>query len=262
MSEMTQIDDAWQMAERYPEDPALRLRLYERILDTELRLLLNAAPDETGLSPRLMEIEGVSYALAFDTDLRLAEFSGDAASFAALPGRVLLAMLEEAGLGLGLNLETAPSGQLLPPGVVAWLVQRSDHTPTARDANLIRVMPPHSVPSAMLSALDAKLSKMVGLARAAYLAHAEFADGGQSPCLALTGVAPDARDAIVHAIQETLAFTEGDAPGVDVLFLSDQDPMLEKLATCALQFDLVAPAPGQGAASAFGQARKRPPRLR
>ena len=44
-----------------------------------------------------------------------------AATNATLSGRRLAAMLASEGLGLGLNLDDAPSAQLLEPGAMTWL---------------------------------------------------------------------------------------------------------------------------------------------
>ena len=83
------------------------------------------------MTPRLFDIEGTRYALAFDLPERLSAFAG-AADAATLSGRRLAAMLAAEGLGLGLNLDDAPSAQLLDPAAMVWLTTTLAHAPRRR----------------------------------------------------------------------------------------------------------------------------------
>ena len=117
----TLLDAAHAAVSAEPENEALRLRFFERLADGELVLLLEREAVGERLEPKLFELEDGPVILVFDREERLAEFSGGIAPDAALPGRVVAAMLKGQGIGLGVNLGVAPSSMLLSPEAVDWL---------------------------------------------------------------------------------------------------------------------------------------------
>jgi hypothetical protein len=94
--------------EAAPDDEALRLRFFDRLAGAELFLLLEAEAGGGAITPRTFPVDGTPFVLAFDTEERLAAFSGGIAPYAALSGRALAPMLAAEGLGLALNPEVRP----------------------------------------------------------------------------------------------------------------------------------------------------------
>ena len=63
----------------------------------------------------------------FDREERLADFAKGSAPYAAISGRILAGMLEGQGIGLGVNLEVAPSSILM--SVHYSMLEIVAHTP-------------------------------------------------------------------------------------------------------------------------------------
>ncbi|MCB1540541.1 MAG: SseB family protein [Rhodoblastus sp.] len=162
MIEETPLDRAHAAMRAAPEDEGLRRRFLERLADTEVSVLLDGDAGQESWRPAVYPVEGGDYVLGFDSDARLAEFSGDAADFAALPGRTLAELLAGQGLGLGLNLGVAPSSMLLPPEMIRWMAEALSLAPAATQLpeRLTRGIPP----APLLVALSSRLEKAGGLA--------------------------------------------------------------------------------------------------
>ena len=256
----TPIDTAHLRAEA-TQDEADRLRVMDRLAEAELHLLLEGADDETA-TPRLFEIDGVRYALAFDLPDRLEAFAG-AAGMAVLSGRALAPLLSSEGLGLGLNLgdgdDQPPSAQLLPPEAVAWLAEHLERAPEAALARIEEVAPPGALPDRLIEALDAKLPAMAGLARKAYLVSAAYEGGARGHVLGVIDPVPGAEDALARAVQEAMAFSGLDAGQIDVTFLRASNPLAASLARHGLRIDLPVPDAPDGPPP---PGRDAPPRLR
>lgn len=242
MTDHSPLDTAHLAAEAAPDDTALRLRFFERLAEAELYLLLAAEAEGDTATPRLFDVEGGQYALAFDTEARLAEFTGGHAPFAALAGRVLAGLLAAEDLGLALNPEVAPSSQLLPPEGLTWLAQQVTFAPDAVEEQPRHVAPPVGVPEDLLRALDAKLALMGGRAAGAYLAHVTHESGAQGHLLAFLDPAPGAEHALARAVQEVLSFSWLEAGQIDVGFVRAADPLAASLAKVGLRFDLPDPS--------------------
>ena len=117
MTETTALDAAHAAMLAAPEDDSARLRFFERLADSELFLMLSEEARDENISPELFDVADGRFVLAFDLEERLAEFAGHPIPYVALSGRVLSGMLSGQGIGLGLNLESAPSSMLIPlPG--------------------------------------------------------------------------------------------------------------------------------------------------
>ena len=231
----TPLDRAHLAAEAAGDDAARR-RFYERLAEAELHLLLDAEAGET-VTPRLAEVDGARYALAFDLPERLTAFAGRADA-ATLSGRRLAAMLAAEGLGLALNLEDAPSAQLLPPDAVAWLADLLAHAPVETSARIESVAPPGRLPEPLLAALDAKLALAGGLAATAYLAGATYEGGRRAHVLAFVDAVPGAEGDLARAVSEALAFADVDAGELDVTFVRASRPFAATLARHGLRIDL------------------------
>ena len=138
----TPLDLAHAAMEAAPEDERARLRFYERLADAELFLLLSDEATGETIKPEVFELQDASFVLVFDTEERLATFVGKPAPFAALSGRMIAQMLAPSGIGMGVNLEVAPSSILIPPSAVTWLVETLDNAPDEVEQKLSEVTAP------------------------------------------------------------------------------------------------------------------------
>lgn len=258
---MTPIDTAHARMEANVNDDNARLAFYERLMDGEMFLLLETESDGRNIRPDLFTVDDQTYALIFDREERLAEFAEKIVPFAALSGRTIVAMLDGQDIGLGINLAVAPSSTLLPPSAITWMAQTVSAAPTEAEAKPTEIFPPAKLPETFLTALDAKLATMAGLADIAYLAQVEYDTGARASVIAFVNARPDAQNAIARAISETLIFSGIEAGSLDVLFLTASDAICAKLAKMGLRFDLPK-LEEPSAPSAPGMDPSKPPKLR
>lgn len=259
----TPLDMAHTAMTAAPDDDALRLRFFERLGDAELFLLLEGAPEGDAVTPQVFDPGTGNIVLVFDREERLAAFVGGEAPFAALSGRLIAQLLAEQQLGLGLNLDVAPSSFLLDADGVAWLAQTLSHGPDEVEAQLAEVTAPKGLPDTLITAIDTKLATATGLAQMAYLVGSKDTNGVQGHLLAFVGAASGAKGALAQAASEALTFSGIEAGAMDVGFFDASDPVTERLARVGLRFDLPQPAPARTPdTSAPGSDPARPPRLR
>lgn len=250
------------------DETAARLAVYEALTASELSILLESEAEGGALSPRLFALDSGPTVLAFDSEAALADFAGRTVAYAALPGRVLVAMLAEpaaGGVGLSLMVQSgAGQGELLDPGALAWLARRlAAPAPRAQDAVAQGYGPPALPPgllATLVPALERRLSGIPGLG-AAVLAAVTWADGGHGHLLALGGVAAVAQPALARSVSEALEFAGLEA-GLDVVF-----PPPAALAAIQAVGLALAPEPWTDPESrpdpaAPGSDPARPPRLR
>ncbi|MDJ0827540.1 MAG: SseB family protein [Rhodobacter sp.] len=250
-------------AEMEVGDEAARLRFFDRLTSAELFLLLKSEPDGDRIEPDVFDTEDGRILLAFDREDRLAGFVGRPAPYAALSGRALAEMLAGQGIGLGLNLDVAPSSMLLPPEVIDWLHASLAGRPSEIAERPTELRPPAGLPEAVLTALDAKLATAAGLARTAYLVSVTYAPNRPGHLLAVIDAAPGAEAALAQAVGEALTFSGVEAGEIDIGFFGGTDPMAARLAKVGLRFDLPEPeAHPSGQPPAPGMDPDRPPKLR
>lgn len=240
MTERTPLDDAHSAMERSAGDDTARLRFYERLADSELFLLLTEEAKGDALSPEVFELADGSFVLAFDREARLSAFVGRPAPYAAISGRVLCTMLSKQGIGLGVNLEVAPSSIMIPPEAVAWLTTTLGHAPKEVEARMDAFEPPVGLPENILTALDTKLATARGLARSAYLVAVAYEGGGRGHLLGFIDAVPQAEGALARAVSEALTFSGVEAAALDVGFFKAADETAGRLARVGLRFDLPA----------------------
>lgn len=242
-------------------DDASRLRFYDRLVATELHLLLKEEAQGDIIEPRLFPLEDMQIVLAFDTPERLTEFTGGIVPHATLSGRLLLGMIAKEGLGLGVNLETAPSATLLPPDAVQWLTQTLENAPDEVAATPEEFSAPTGLPEALITALDARLAASAGLAKMAYLVAVRYDTGAQSHLLAFVDAVPGAQPSLARNVNEALVFSGIEAGALDVAFFAASDPMAARLARVGLRFDLPQPE-SPPVRAAPGSDPDRPPLLK
>ncbi|MCE8512984.1 SseB family protein [Ruegeria pomeroyi] len=258
----TPLDRAHAAMEADADDDAARLRFFERLGDAELFLLLTEEARGENLSPELFDLADGRFVLVFDREERLAAFTGRPAPYAALSGRVLAAMLAGQGVGLGLNLDVAPSAMLIPAEALGWLSETLGHGPDQVEARITEVTAPGGLPEALLSALDAKLVTAAGLAQGAYLAGVVYQDGGRGHLLGFVDAREGAEPALAKAASEALTFSGIEAGAMDVGFFSAADPMAATLSRVGLRFDLPEPPEPPRGPAAPGMDPDAPPRLK
>ncbi|MBY6066834.1 SseB family protein [Leisingera aquaemixtae] len=263
MTDETPLDLAHAAMEAAPENDAARLRFYERLADAELFLMLTEEAAGEQISPELFETPDGAFVLVFDREERLAQFAGKPVPYAALSGRVVAQMLAGQGIGLGLNLEVAPSAFLIPPEAISWLHQTLGRAPEEVEAGVAEFTAPKGLPEALLTALDAKLATAGGLAAAAYLAGVRYAAGGQGHLLGFVGAKEAAQASLAKAASEALTFSGIEAGAMDVGFFEAEDPVAASLARVGLRFDLPQPkAPQELKPVKPGSDPDKPPRLK
>ena len=148
----TLLDAAYAAMQAEDADDEARRRFYERLTGTELFLLLDAEPVDDKISPHVFDLSDHSFVLVFDQEHRLSQFTGITSPYAALSGRVICQMLAPQGLGMGFNLDVAPSSILLPPEAVQWLAEM-DATPEEITAKVQAFAAPTGLPEAFLQIL-------------------------------------------------------------------------------------------------------------
>ncbi|GAB4261896.1 MAG: SseB family protein [Pararhodobacter sp.] len=242
MTEQTDLDRSMQRMAASPDDTQARLGFHGELSRAELFVLLETEVTGDALEPRVFDLSDGKTVLAFDSEARLAEFAGQAAAYAALPGRVLVAMMAEAEQPLSLLINPdAEHAALLPPEALRWLVQTLD-TPAPDEA---RATPeafgapdlPQSVLALLVPALERRLSGMPGLARAVLVA-VRWQGGGQGHALALSGLPEAAQPPVARAVSEALALSGLEAGTLDVIF--PPEAAMARLSALGL---VLAPAP-------------------
>ncbi len=244
-----------------PDNDAVRLRFFGCLADAQLVVLLADEPLDDTVIPELFPFDGALYAVAFDTEDRLSDFSERTVPYAALTGGALAGVLADQGLGLALNPDVAPSAILLPPEAVIWLAGAIASSPAEEASRIKEVAPPDGLPEGLLTVLEAKLSAAVGLAASAHLAAATYEDGRRGHLLAFLGAEKWAQSSLAQAAGEALIFSGIEAGELDVTFVGQDDLLGERLAKVGLRIDLPVPAAEPGP-QAPGTDPARPPRLR
>lgn len=264
MTDLTPLDTAHATMEAAPEDDTARLRFYERLADCELYLLLTEEAQGENITPELFDLGDASFVLVFDRDDRLAQFVGKAAPYAALSGRVIAGLLAEQGIGMGVNLDVAPSSILIPPEAVTWLAGTLGNAPAEAEARIEAVSPPRGLPDLLLMALDTKLASAAGLADGAYLVGVTYEGGAKGHMLAFVDATPGAQGALAQAVAEALTFSGIEAGALDVAFFRGADPMAARLSKHGLRYDLPKPAETvqEVLRMAPGSDPSKPPKLR
>ncbi len=262
MTETTALDAAHSAMEADPQDDAARLKFFERLADAELFLLLTEEARDDNVSPEVFDVADGRFVLAFDREDRLARFADRPVPYVALSGRVLSSLLAGQRIGLGLNLEVAPSSMLIPPEALGWLTETLQHSPQEVQEQLAEFLPPAGLPDELLTALDTKLATAVGLAQAAFLAGTRSVSGASGHLLGFVGAVEGAEPALAKAASEALTFSGIEAGAMDVGFFAPGDQVTLRLEKVGLRFDLPQPEKRDVGRSAPGSDPERPPILK
>lgn len=220
------------------KDGESRVQYYARLAEAELFLLLESEADETSIEPMIFETSDGNVALVFDTEDRLAAFLDDPMPYVSLPGRRVAQLLAGEDIGLGVNLGVAESAIILPADALDWLSMVLDDPGQVDSGQPAEISPPKGLPEMVVTALDAKLANMAGVAKKAYLVGAGYSDRGARYLLALVGVEDVAKDGVFAALSEALQLSGADETALDITFLALDDPALSRFAKVGLGFDI------------------------
>ena len=222
-----------------PEDDASRLRLYEVLSGAELVLpLATDAPGED-VTPETLEVAGVPHVVAHDS---IAAFAGgEPRPTATLSGLALAELLDGQGAGVALRLDGMAEPFLIAPESLGWLARNLAAGPERVQARPLALHAPKGLPTSLLTALDRRLAQGEGLARAAWLAAVDWSDGTRGHLLAFVGARAGAEEPLAAGINAAVALSGTEGVRLDVTFLPEGDPVLERLARVGLRFDLEDP---------------------
>ncbi|SIS50554.1 SseB family protein [Phaeovulum vinaykumarii] len=252
----TPFDLAHQAMQDAPDDDAARLAMYDCLIGAELFVLLAAEPEEAEpgsapvIAPQLIATDEGRFILAFDREDRLAAFTGQAAPYAALPGRVVVDQLAGQGIGLGVNLGIVPQALLLPPEAIDWLAGTLAERPQEDEGWPDHFLPPQ-LPKSLLDRLTQRLASWAASAgaegREAWLSGVGWMDGRQGHVLVFQPIPEDeggseAEAALAKAVSEALIFAGLEGEEIAVVFLPDDDPARPALAETGWRFALDAEA--------------------
>lgn len=237
-------------------DDAERLAYYRVFCDTLFTLWLNKPAVGDQIEPRLLETGEGQFLLAFDQEDWLAEATNEAVETAQLPGRAIISLLSGSDVGLAINVGSGRSDFLMPADVLAWIGQ-TIASETGQDLmnRPVGFMRPDGLPQGFAEGLAARIS---GFATHAMLTRAHYQNGEAALFLAVFGAKAEAVPALREGIREFV--TLSDAEALDLVFLSEDDPLREKIAATALT--LAAPEPvARPSRSAPGMDPDKPPKL-
>lgn len=237
----TPLDVAFAAMIAAPENDNARLPYFERLADSELFLLLEKEADGDKISPELFETEQGRFIVAFDREERLTEFTGKAAPFVALSGRIIAHMLLQQDIGLGINLGVEGRENLLDSEALTWLLETLDNKPEETEELPVEVFAPKGLPDVLFTALDQKLPSAVGLATSAHLASVTYKSGRHGHILAFLDAKLGAESALANAVGEALTFSGVEAGELDVVFVRTGEPLTAPLLRVGLGFDLPVP---------------------
>lgn len=188
---------------------------WRALAETPLLVLLQAEARGDNLTPRLFDLEDGRFVLAFTSHEALASMVNGPVAHAELPGRVLIALLAEGGLGLGLDLGAGGMAErLLPAEALAWAAEQLGAVSGARQKALEGLAPPDAGAVAAVAALLA--SAPPGWGGLAVRAGLYKRDDGLA--LVVEGVPPAALGPLAQALGEALRLADLGGRAIDLAF--------------------------------------------
>lgn len=197
---------------------AARARVLNRLADTEIVVALAAEPEGDRVELKLFDLAEGRMAVAADREDRLSAFFDAPVAYAALPGRVLAAMLAPENVTLMVN-PSAPSEMLLSPETLGWLSEALSDAPDEDQVGPASLSAPSAqMIAALAGPLATRLEDMSGLVELAALVTAEWPDGGRGHLIVVHGVAEARRAVLAKALAELIAFLPPLPDACDVAF--------------------------------------------
>ncbi len=259
---MTPLDKTHASLQITEDDEQSYLTFYSCLVETELFVLLDHAPDGDAITPSVIEIDRIKYVLGFDTLDRLTDFSTKTSAYAAFYGRDLIPLLASEALGLALNPEVAQSAELLSPETLIWLADFIRTHPNPIDEQISGVSPPQGLSEGIITSISGKLSHAYGLAICAYIVGVHYVSGNTAHLIAFVGAKPEAESSLSSMMSEALAFSGFSSTLLDVGFFAEDHPIIAALERHGLKINFPQKEPFQSLAVNIGLDPQRPPKLK
>lgn len=257
MSDRTQLDLAFDAMMEASDDEGQRSAYYGVLAASEVFVLLEAEPEEK-FEPQLLEMEGVRYVLAFDSDQRMAEFCDAPQPYLSMSGRKLVEALAGARLGLAVNPGFS-SAMFVPPPAVDWMRERTSDDVLEGEAKIEEVFSPEITDVALLKAIDARLAVFAGFGRSAYLVKAQYA-GEMAHLMVFVGIPEAAKASVAGGLAEAVRFVAPDL-ALDTVFVDKTAEIIAPSARVGLRFDMTPEEVEVKSPAAPGSDPEKPPIL-
>lgn len=254
----TPLDLAHAAMTAAPDDVTARSAYYSQFATTEIFVLLAGEAGET-FEAQMIEMDGRRYALAFDTEERMAAFCDAPTPYLSLSGRTLVQALSGQTVGVGLNLGVAETSMLIPVEALEWISERIGPEVKIDTGRIAELSPPDLDDIKVLRALDARLAAFSGPDRSAYLVHALY-ETERVHLIVLEGVPEPERTAVAGALTEAVRFLNPDL-AIDTLFADREDAVLMAARKAGLRFDMTSQSSRETAQTAPGSDPNKPPIL-
>ena len=176
--------------------------------------------------------------LVFDREERLASFAERVTPYIAFSVAPSPGMLAGQGIGLGLNLDVAPSSILLSDASVDWLHQTLGNAPDEVEEKIAELSPPKGLPETLISALDTKLANGPGACVLRLSCRCPFCRGAAKSSAGVYRCGAAGRRCAGRAGAEALTFSGIEAGAMDVAFFRSTDPVASRMERVGLRFDL------------------------
>ncbi len=254
----TQLDAAYGAMMADPDNDSLRSAYYGVLAATEVFVLLEREATQR-IEPQLLEMDGIRYALIFDTDARLASFCDAPTPYGAMSGRALVEAIGGARLGLAVNPGVAEASIFVPPEAVEWMRARVGADIEEGGQRIVALNAPMVESVELLKAIDGRLAVFAGEGRSAYLVEAQY-EADTAHLMVLVGVPEAARASIAGGLAEALRFLVPDM-AFDTMFVDAGAEIVAAASRVGLRFDMAPEKAVPTAPQAPGSDPDKPPIL-
>ena len=213
---------------------------YKTLAEADLFVLLDE-PTE----PRIFPIEDAEYVLVFDLMERLSGFAGENAPTTHQTGLSLFNRLRGRSIGMVVNMGDGATPILISSDAVDWVCETLNEdkepvpaatatpTPTVRGGKFKALLAPRNFPDTLFLMLNEKLRRVETLVDKALLLWAEYLDGKAGFVVAFSGVEARHRSDVADAVSEALDAAQRNDFVIDIAFLPDDEPSLDRISRLA-----------------------------
>lgn len=211
----TRLDVVYQRMQSSPESETAGLRFYEAFCDANLCVLINA-----DTSMQVFETSQGKIVLAFDTDERVAEFISEATEFIKIAGRDLVMQLLASETGIGLNLNVAPTSQILSPDILTWLSEFLAESSSFSIDQVVAISPPDQWLDDHKTAISTQLEKYAGMIASAYFCSVTYSDNTVADAVFIVDCDPTTEAVLFTALVESQKFLDKNTAEIAIKFIS------------------------------------------